>query len=205
MEHAAMKKSFKKIKIIFFSGLFFLLLNLNLTYAQTAQYDKQNDRYLINFPAGSMFKDVLQQNISTSNANLDDRIELVIAGDLQLGDVLAVPKNSVFSGRIIRLGRAQQGKNGYFVLMFDILKLADGHDVDITGHIWTREGTGIIGGENTERIGYRKMRHSLQGIGDIVQFVPYGERIMGKETDIRAGSEFIIVLDKTARYYINQD
>lgn len=161
------------------------------------EYSENSDNIVsVKFPAGTMFKAILQDNISTSENNAGDEVSLIVPSDLMLGDTLCIPENSKFIGRIRRIEKAQQGRNGLIEVIFETLKFAEGQEISILAHVWTKDKTGILGGELTDHSRYKRVPVSIEGIGNIAQMVPDGPRIMGKETEILVGSEWIIVLDK---------
>ncbi|MCK7467683.1 MAG: hypothetical protein MZU91_05875 [Desulfosudis oleivorans] len=68
-----------------------------------------------------------------------------------------------------------------------------------------KNGTGIIGGEITERSMFKNQVHSIEGIGDIAQLIPVGPRAMGMETEVYAGSEWIVALQRKLVINITKD
>jgi len=199
------KQSDKFKKYLFFI-IFIPILLFILSINSHVRADNSLDgTYNVNFPAGTMFKGILPHNLSTAYNNVNDKVELIIPVDIQIGDVICIPKDSKLIGSIIRLGRAQQGKNGFFEIVFNSLKLPDNQELNILAHVWTKDGTGVFGGEFTDRVGYKKVPHSILGIGSVVQLIPDGPRKMGKDTEILTGSEWILVLDKELKINIIKD
>jgi len=199
-------KQFKNtIKHLSIFLVFLLVLGITPGVKAYQSSDSQDNSVLVSFPVGTMFKGILQYNASTKSNNVGDIIELILPADILVGDAICIPKNSKLIGDIIRLGRAQQGKNGFIEVVFNRLQFPDDQEISILAHVWTKDGTGILGGELTERIGYKKVSHSIWGIGSVAQLIPDGPRQMGKETEILTGSEWILVLDKELKLNIIKD
>ena len=183
----------------------FLTFSTNIEAFSATKVTENQDTYTVSFPAGTLFKGILENSISTEICNTGDLFIITIPADIQIGDVNCIPKNSKLVGRIVRLGRAQAGRNGFMEVIIETLKFPDDQEVGMLAHIWTKDGTGNIGGEFTERSKYRKMKQSIEGIGDVAQLIPYGPRVMGKDTEALVGSEWIAVLDRELRLIIEKD
>ncbi|MFH0702973.1 MAG: hypothetical protein V2B14_05490 [bacterium] len=192
--------------ILFFILFLAFTVGLNTSiFAQNPSFNENINSYKVNFPAGTIFKAILQYKISTELNNPEDKVYLIVPDDINIGKIICIPKNSKFIGKIIDLKKAQIGQNGYFNIVIETLQFPNDKEISILGHIWTKENTGKIGGEFTERTKYRKVPYYIEGIGIIVQLVPDGPRQMGKETQQLSGSEWIIVLDKELNLDIAKD
>ena len=147
------------------------------------------------FPAGTLLKGVLQNRLSSLNSKIGDKVYLLIPFDVKIGEITYIPKKSLLIGQVLQTQKAREGKNGFVQINFEYLELPDGWGTDISAHVWSFDGRGIIGGEITRRVSYRKIPHYTETTGVIVQLIESGSRAMGKEKVISAGTEFIIVLD----------
>jgi len=165
---------------------------------------KDGNYYYVNFPPGTIFRGLLQSGISSVSSNVGDEFDLIIPADIQIGEVVCIPQDSKFIGSIVRMGRAQAGKNGFMQISIESLKLPDGQEISILGHLWTKNALSTIGGELTEREGYRKMQQSIEGVGDVAQLIPYGPRVMGKDTEVLPGSEWVLVLDRNLKVLVEK-
>jgi len=197
-----MINNFTKIIKIFYIAIFCLLLIVQGAVAQSVNFKESEDQNTINFYAGTLFKAVLQQKISTGVNNVGDRVEFITPADISLGETVCLPEGSRFIGKIVRLGKPTVGSNGYIQMIFDILRLPDGQDISIFASIWSKKGEGIFGGEPSLKTGYRPVVTDLQGIGSFIHMIPAGPREMGKDSELLPGSEVIIVLDKNLTFNI---
>ena len=134
-----------------------------------------------------------------------DEVNLILPTDLYLQNTVCIPKNTIFTGKIVKLQKAKIGNNGGFQVIFHTLTLPEGQKVNVMGHIWSKEGNGLIGGESTQRTSIKNVPHYIQGISPFLQKIPDGPRAMGKETEITAGTEWIIVLDRDIELMIEKE
>ena len=194
----------KKLFIIFITALLLLINGEIKTYS--ASMDESEDSYSITLPAGSMLKIMLQQRISSEINNVGDIIEFIIQNDYNFQGVNFIPKNTKIIGKIIKLERAKSGQNGLFeILLYKMTEPNYNEEYSILGHIWTKSQDGIIGGEVTQRAGFKKTPHYVKGIGGIVQLIPDGPRLMGKEKELLPGVEVITVLDRSLKIVVPKD
>jgi len=190
---------FKKILTI---SLLFSLIFVSGIEAKD-QTDDNSPKLTVTFPKGSLFRGILQQKISTKINHIGDKVELIIPADIIFKNYLYIPANSKFVGRINKLSKSKPGQDGYLQIEINKLIIPDGRIIDVYAHIWTKKENGVIGGALTKRVGYKKAVHSIAGIGDVVQYLPAGPRIEGKETELLPGSEWIISLDKELKLNID--
>ena len=184
---------------------FFLFLSSESIFAQRVNFSYQDEYYKIRFPAGVFFKGILQHSLSTVYGTVGDRVDLIIPSDTIIEEVNCVPKGSKIIGRIIKLEKPKAGRNAYIQIVFHTLRMPSGQNIDILGHVWTSQNDGILGGKVTPRIGLRKVPHYVQDIGAYNQLKPYGPRKIGKELHIKAGTEWIVTLDKDLLLFIPID
>ena len=191
-------KIFKKSFIIYilFLAIVVFIYPCNLSFAQYSNLIENKNSYTAKFPSGTFLKGILQENLSTGTNHVGDTVTLIIPFDISLGNVLCIPKDSILIGKIVRLQRPQIGMNGLFQIVFHTLALSNDKNISILGHIWTKNNDGIIGGELTNRTSYKYVPHYIEGLQTILKKIPDGPRTMGKDTNITASTEWIIVLDK---------
>ena len=194
----------KKLFIIFLTSII-LLLNFGVK-TNSATLDESENAYSITLPAGTMLKIMLQQRISSEINNVGDNVEFIIQNDYNFQGVDFIPKNTKIIGKIIKLERAKFGQNGFFqILLYKLIQPDYNEEYNILAHIWTKNMDGLIGGELTRRAGFKKVPHLIQGLGGIVQTVPDGPRLMGKEKELLPGAEVITVLDRGLKIVIPKD
>ena len=179
--------------------LVFLVLTLSFTpvlSAKNIEIKENPNNYQVTIPAGSLFEALFMYQISSEYNNVGDGVELIMPSALKYGDLTLIEKDTKFVGKIIKLQRAIIGQNGYVQILFDEIVFPDGKSGKILAHVWTKENTGIIGGDLTQHTKYKKMPHYIQGIGGVAQLIPVGPRVMGTETYILSGAQFRLVLDE---------
>ncbi len=187
----------KLIKIMVIITCFTLFLVSSKAYSQVFSFEADSaGTGTATLPRGTMIKAVLQQTISTKENKIGDPVFFVTSSDLTIGKATCIPKGSVLSGKIISLGHAQPGRDGYFQISIDKIIFPDGWRTDINATIWTDNGTGIVGGGITRRQEFKKMPHYIENIGPIVQLVRTGPRVMGQERAMLAGKDTIILLER---------
>lgn len=182
--------------IKYFTLAILMIFSLNASvFCQVFSFEKNPNEHNMVFPAGSLFKGILQNDLDSLKNAPGDKVYLVIPADIKIGKATCIPKNSLITGEIIMIHNAIKGMNGYIQIKFEQIKYPDGTGSSLSAHIWSNEGKGIIGGEPTKRMSYRKMPHYIEDIGVVAQLIESGERAKGKEIHISPGSEFVIVLD----------
>ncbi len=180
--------------ILFFALILFFSIKL-AGLAQVFSFETKQNLSTAIFPAGALFKGIIQNEVSSDSSHVGDKVYLLIPFDIKIGKITCIPKKSVVAGEVIRVEKAQQGRNGLLQIKFDYIKFSDGWGTKLTAHIWNHQGDGVIGGEPTRKNDYKKVVHYIEDIGAVVQLVETGSRIMGKEKFIKVGTEIIIVLD----------
>ena len=193
-----------KIFLLIFS-LLLILLCFNFSFAQNASLKESDNQNIVTFYPGALFKAILQQKISTGVNTFGDKVELINPTDISLGEIVCIPKDSKFIGKIVKLEKPVIGSNGSFQILFDKLRLPEGQEFNIFARVWTKKGDGKIGGELTARTGFRPIVHDIQGIGSYIQLRQAGPREMGKDSELLPGSEVLIVLDKQLVFSILKD
>ncbi len=178
-----------------------LILYINCLICNQSQARKvlvweNNEHYKVSFPPGTFFKSVTQYKISTKFNNVGDKVRWIIPDNQMAEDITFIPAGSIVEGIIYQLKKPQIGRNGFLQIMVDKIYFPDGRKSYITGHLWTRKGDSIIGGEITKRQGFRRTVHHIKDFGSVGQIIPHGQRAMGKHTQINPGTEWFIVLDE---------
>lgn len=161
--------------------------------------------YRVTLEQGFFSKGILQYQISTAISNPGDTVEFISPLDLQLNEVDIFPKNTKFFGSVVSVQKPIQGKNGLIFIVIDRIVFPDGTEVPVVAHLDTKNHNGIIGGELTQRVGFRKVPHYVERLNDYSQFVPTGPRQMGVDTILKPGEEWVIVLDKKIIYDLAKD
>ncbi len=161
---------------------------------QTFSFDTESE--IITLPAGTLIRAESYKEISSKKNRIGDDVVFIVTSKLSVDKNLAIPKDSLLQGKIVQLERAQQGRDGYFQIIFDRIIFPDGWKSDIMAKIWTKRGTGIIGGNLTKGRDYKKSPHYIENIGPVAQLVKTGPKAMGEEKTLPRGSEFVIVLEK---------
>jgi len=164
-------------------------------FAQVFSFEKNPNLNNITLSSGTLLKGVLQNQLSSTNSKMGDKVYLLIPFDVKIGEDTCIPQKSMLIGQVIQVQKAKQGKNGFIQIKFEYLRFPDGWGTDLSAHIWSSDGQGLIGGETTKRVSYKKVPHYTSETGIIAQLVETGPRAMGQEKFIKAGTEFIIVLD----------
>lgn len=194
-------------KILLFLPVFFnLLMPAKCCFAESyPTVFKEDDFITINFPAGTFLKGILQSRLSTIDNNMGDTVELVVQSDVQYGDYLCFPRDTRVIGKIVKIEKPVVGRNAYIQIVFDKLIFPDYEYLNILGRISTKSNDGIIGGEQTDRVGQRKVPIYTEGIGGCNRIIKYGPRKMGAETIVHPGSEWTIIFDKPLKIVIMED
>lgn len=194
----------KNFKYIFTVLIMFLSLN-SAGFAQVFNFEKNPNLSNAIFPAGTFFKGKLQNELSSAKSVIGDKVYLILPFDVKLGEITCIPKKTLISGQIINIHKAQFGKNGYIQVKFNSMKFPDGWETGLSAYIWSGTGTGIIGGDTTKRKIYKKIPHYIEDLGIVAQLVESGDRVMGQEKYLPAGTECIIVLDNDMKVrYLNK-
>jgi len=184
----------KSLKYIF--AVMVVILSLNSAgFAQMFSFEKNPNVRMATFPSGTLFRGVLQNQLSSANSKMGDNVYLIIPFDVKIGENTCLPKKSLMIGQVIQVQKAKPGKNGFIQIKFEAIKFPDGWGTQLSAHVWNSGGSGIIGGETTKMVSYKKVPHYIQDSGTVVQLVETGQRAMGQEKYLPAGTEFVIVLD----------
>ncbi len=182
-----------------------VLLIGNTAYSQVFSFETGPDINIATFPRGTMIKAEIQETVSTKENQVGDPVRFIVVSDMTIGKATCIPKESFIYGKVVRLEHARQGRDGFFQILADKIVFPDGWHTPMVGKIWTKDGTGVIGGEITQMAEYRKIPHHIERIGPVVQLVKTGEREMGQERAITAGTEVIIVLDRVLQVKYLED
>lgn len=151
----------------------------------------------------TFLKGILMHEVSSEINSIGDRIKAYNLFDIMLEEAVAIPKNSIFIGHITEIEKAQQGRDGLMRISIDEINYPDGTKKAIEAHIYSKKENGIIGGDFTPRSDYRKVVHKSWGLRTgVIQAIPDGPRLFGKETKLKAGTDITIQLDKDIKMYI---
>lgn len=191
-----MKAPNKHIFILFALSLLFLLNSAG--FCQVFKFEKNPREHIATFPAGTFFKGVLQNEISSEKNGVGDKVYMIIPFDVKIGEVTCIPAQTLIIGEIIQIQKAQEGKNGFVQIKFDQMVFPDGTGTQMSGHIWSGN-KGILGGETTKRIAYKKVPHYIEDIGIVAKLVETGDRAMGKNKILPVGTECVVVLDNALK------
>lgn len=184
----------KFLKYIFAALFVFFLFN-SAGFCRVSNFEKNPNPHTVTFSAGTLLQGILQEQLSSANNSVGDKVYLLMPSDIKIGKITCIPKKSIITGQIIQAQKAREGKNGFIQIRFDSIEFPDGWGTQLLAHVWNNEATGVIGGETTKRSTYRKIPHYIESMGIIAQLIETGPRITGKEKFIPAGTEFVIVLD----------
>lgn len=172
------------------------LLSITSANAQVFSFESESKEHTAVFPRGTMIKAVLQNTISTKINNVGDAAVFIVDSDLLIGNAICIPEGSYLYGKVLRIEKAKKGRDGLIQIIIYKIMFPDGWQTQMSGRIWTRDGTGIMGGNTTKRVEYKKIPHYIDRIGPVAQLVKTGERKMGQERAMPAGKNYIIVLNQ---------
>jgi len=173
--------------------------------SQVFSFETNADTGKALLPKGTMIKAVLRQTVTSKDNFVGDTVSFVTLSDLLVGKALCIPKESLLTGKIVQIEGAKQGRDGYFQILIVEIIFPDGWRTNLAAKIWTRDGTGIIGGGAVIKQEYKKIPHRIEHIGSIVQLVKTGASAMGQERALLAGNEMIIVLEENLQVKYLQD
>lgn len=169
---------------------------INVAYSAVFSFEAEPDANTAVLPAGTIFKAIAQNTISSKINKVGDPVALLLSSDITVGKSVCIPKDSVLAGQVVELKQATEGRNGYFRIALSELIFPDGWRTVVTARIMDNAATDIIGGGNTPRTEFTKVPHYIEDIGPVVKLVKSGPRDMGKERALPAGKEVLIVLDR---------
>jgi len=168
-------------------------------YGHFAEFDQPQEEQKINLviPAGSFFRGILGQTVSSEYVNYQDKIKILIPSDFTIDNYVILPKNSLFIGTISSVGKAQRGMDGYFSIDIIGLMLPDGRQLEAKGFVSFGKNSKIYGGAFSRRAGHKNTLHraSANGPKGVLLLQQDGPRMMGKEAKINMGDIVNIVLE----------
>lgn len=153
--------------------------------------------------AGNFLRVVNLRDINTFANDIGDECEFINITDMFIGDVLAIPKNSHIYGVIEDIREPVQGNNAAIKIKVDKLITADGDKTYfLEGHIFGANDN-YIGGELTAPAFYKTTPHYIEGWSDIgiLQLTPLNIYGYGKHTQIKAGDEVFVILERDLKIY----
>ncbi len=159
-------------------------------------FEAEPDTGVALFPAGTMFRVVSQDKVSSNESKIGDRVSFMLVSDITVGKSVCIPEGSIFLGEVVELEQAQEGRNGYFRIAVVELVFADGWRTLINARVIDNSRTDIIGGRVTKRAEYKKIPHYIHRIGPVAKLARTGPRVIGQDRALSAGKELIIVLDR---------
>lgn len=196
-----------KIKKILPIIFIFAIWMINSVFA----YEYRNDRpelrdyQYFTIQKGTFFKGLLQQEVSTSTHVEGDSVRLINQFDVILRDTLIIPKDALFLGFISKLQEPIEGRDALMTIKVNKILYPSGHSLEINAHIWSDKDD-ILGGDITPRSSYKKMPHHSEGYRNgILQILPDGPRMMGKDLIFDVGKELIIQLDEDLNIKLGND
>ena len=187
----------KKIFLIF---LFNLLITTPVfaLYGHFDEFDTPNEEKKINLviPAGSFFRGILSQTVSSEYINYGDTIKILIPSDFTIQNNIVIPQNSLFIGSISSVGKAQRGLDGYFSIDIIGLVFPDGRQFEAKGYVSFGKNSKLYGGGFAKRIGHKSTLHrsTANGPKGVLMLQQDGPRMLGKEAKITMGELINIVL-----------
>lgn len=176
--------------------LFIICVVSAKAYSAVFSFEAEPDVGTAVFPAGTMFRTILQNTVSSKDSKVGDKISMVLMSNVTVGKSICMPKDSVFLGEIIELRQADQGRDGYFRIIVGEVVFSDGWRTKLDARLSHSGNADAYGGQRTERTEYTKVPHYIQDIGPVVKLVKTGPRLMGQEKVLSEGEEVIIVLLK---------
>lgn len=152
--------------------------------------------------AGTIIKAVNLRNINTFTNDIGDECEFINVIDMFVGDYMVLAKNSHIYGVVEDIREPVQGNNAAIKIKINKIITADGETTYfVEGHL----GGGsdfYIGGGQTAPAYYKKTPHYSKGWGHgILQLTPLNIYGYGKHTQIKAGEEVFVILEKDLKIY----
>lgn len=172
-----------------------IILLANTAHCAVFSFEAEPDTGAAVFPTGTMFRVVIQQTISSKENKTGDPVSFRLVSDVTVGKSVCIPEGSVFLGEVIDISPAKEGRDGFFRIHIDELVLTDGWRTGLSARILDNRATDLVGGGITKRTEYRKIPHSIDGLGTVVQLVRTGPRAFGENRALPAEHELIIVLE----------
>lgn len=164
---------------------------------------KIKDFHTLTIRKGTFIKGFLDSEISSEYNKLNDDVFVNIPNDISLLSATVIPANSTIAGNIVKIEKAQQGRNGLFVIKFRRIIYPNGSQYKIKAHLYSIQEESMIGGEFTGRSETRKMVYKNQGLGaGAIRYMPDGPRRFGKETKLKAGQDLLIQIDEDINFIV---
>lgn len=156
----------------------------------------------ITLRAGTFLKVMNLRDINTFSNDIGDECEFINVADMFVGDCLVLPRNSHIFGSIEDLREPVQGNNGALKIKIDRIVTDDGDITYFTeGHVYS-PADNYIGGEETAPMYYKTTPHYIDGWGGgILQLSPLNIYNYGKHTQIKAGQEVFVTIEKDLKIY----
>lgn len=188
------------MKKIFLMFLFNLLIAMPVfaLYGHFAEFDTPKEEQKINLviPAGSFFRGILGQTVSSEYINYEDKIKILIPSDFTIENYIVIPKNSLFIGSISSVGKAQRGLDGYFSIDIIGLVFPDGRQFVAKGYVSFGKNSKLYGGGFSRRAGHKSSLHraGANGPKGVLMLQQDGPRMFGKEAKLIMGELVNVVL-----------
>lgn len=155
------------------------------------------DYHEYEIPTGYHIPIMSLQEFSTAYTEESEPLNFITTNDIYLFDKNVIPQGCRLKGYIEKKNEPIRGTNAAMTVFINKLYLPDGFEIPIKAYIYTSNGN-KIGGELTEPETYNKIPHyqrwtMFRAMG-VVQYVPGGQRRIGKHITISAGANLTLVL-----------
>lgn len=129
---------------------------------------------------GEKVRLIQMEDISSSTANQGDRVQLAVAEDLKVGDVVVVAKGATAAGTISEAKKkGMLGKGGKLTMSLDFVKAVDGQNIRIRA---------TSGREGDDKLGKTVAIAILAG--------PFALLVKGKDAASTKGTEYTAYIDE---------
>ncbi|MCQ2958256.1 MAG: hypothetical protein MJ180_05075 [Candidatus Gastranaerophilales bacterium] len=195
-------------KIFLLISILILCCSIKPAFALYGHYDEFDENYRdeetempLIIPAGSFFRAMLGQDVSSEFNNNGDVIKLMVNSDYSIDNKVLIPKYAMFIGVVRNLEKAQRGRDGYFSIDIIGILFPDGRKFDVKGCIYASKNDKVFGGGFARRAGHKSVLHRATTYGHMgaMQLMQNGPRIMGKETKVQMGEVLNVYINEPVR------
>ena len=183
--------------LILITGLF----SQAVTFDQYYPTDEKPTNSIV-LRAGTLIRVMNLRNINTFANDIGDECEFINVVDMFVGDYMVLPKNSHIFGVVEDIREPVQGNDAAIKIKIDKIVTPD---KEITYFVEGHIGGGAdfyIGGKQTPPAYYKTTPHYTKGWGHgILQLTPLNIYSFGKHTQIKAGEEVFVILQKDLKIY----
>ncbi|MBE7705697.1 MAG: hypothetical protein E7Z91_00420 [Cyanobacteria bacterium SIG30] len=152
-------------------------------------------------PSGSIIQVYPNKVISTLINQEGDYVSFVNQSDMWVGEINAIPKNTVFKGHINFLKMPIKGVNGALSFVIDSMVFPD-RTIQEVNAVVQYKGQNVIGGDLTPPASYNYTIHSQKPIGwfggikGVLQYVPSGEYEQGQHMSVGPKDMLYIIFNE---------